>query len=190
MNAWTWYIENETWFWYASVHIHIIKQGFQTASYLEAEQQVVKLEQVVKVQLESDWIHFYRTNKQSTTLSDRLHITKAYHFVFTDVRLWCGLNWFSEIIRDSMHSHSLQWTESSGGEDSWECDSVDREGPFTPVNGKVPSFCLPSFLPFFLLPFLDCHHLSGPEVDRTSWTVWASWPFGFLESHGQHFILL
>lgn len=39
-------------------------------------------------------------------------------------------------------------------------------------------------------PFLDCHHLSGPEVDRASWTVWASWPFGFLESQGQHFILL
>lgn len=38
-------------------------------------------------------------------------------------------------------------------------------------------------------PFLDCHHRSGPDVARTSCTVWASLPSGFLESHGQHFIL-
>lgn len=34
--------------------------------YLEAEHQVVKLEQVVQVQLQSDWIHLYRTNKQNS----------------------------------------------------------------------------------------------------------------------------
>lgn len=41
----------------------------------------------------------------------------------------------------------------------------------------------------FHAPFLDCHHRSGPDVARTSRTVWANWPLGFLESHGQHFIL-
>lgn len=41
----------------------------------------------------------------------------------------------------------------------------------------------------FHVPFLDCHHRSGPDVARTSRTVWANWPLGFLESHGQHFIL-
>lgn len=40
----------------------------------------------------------------------------------------------------------------------------------------------------FNAPFLDCHHRSGPDVARTSCTVWANWPLGFLESHGQHFI--
>lgn len=35
-------------------------------SYLEAEHQVVKLEQVVEVQLESNWIDLYRTNKQNS----------------------------------------------------------------------------------------------------------------------------
>lgn len=39
-------------------------------------------------------------------------------------------------------------------------------------------------------PLMDCHHLSGPAVESTSLTVWASGPFGFLESHGQHFIFL
>lgn len=38
----------------------------QAVSYLEAEHQVVKLEQVVEVQLQSDWIHLYRIHKQNS----------------------------------------------------------------------------------------------------------------------------
>lgn len=37
-----------------------------TVSYLEAEDEVVKLEQVVKVQLESDRTHVCETNKQNS----------------------------------------------------------------------------------------------------------------------------
>ena len=47
---------------------HLMQQGqlYLTVSYLEVEKQVVKLEQVVKVQLESDWTHVCRTNKQNS----------------------------------------------------------------------------------------------------------------------------
>lgn len=58
--------------------IHEIQLWLQNVAYLEAKHQVVKLEQIVKVQLESNWIQLYETNKQNS-ISIRY---TTYDFVF------------------------------------------------------------------------------------------------------------
>lgn len=91
------------------------------------------------------------------------------------------MGWVVAVVRG--RNNSLTWTVP-------QSTSIPSHG--TPIIHQNKSPPPHAFKKKILggQPLMDCHHLSGPAVESTSLTVWASGPFGFLESHGQHFIFL